>query len=103
MLDRAIADQGRFPAVNVLGSISRLADHVWTPEERELVRRLKSMVARFEDTRDLRLMGGYHAGSDPELDQAVALVPKIYEALRQYSDSPPSLDPFGELAQAIRG
>ncbi|MGU3496910.1 flagellar protein export ATPase FliI [Xanthobacteraceae bacterium A53D] len=102
VLDRAIADQGRFPAVNVLGSISRLADQVWTKEERDLVRKLKSMIARFEDTRDLRLMGGYHAGSDAELDQAVQLVPKIYDALRQYSDAPSSSDAFSELAQAIR-
>lgn len=102
VLDRAIADQGRFPAVNVLGSISRLADSVWSPEERDLVRMLKSMIARFEDTRDLRLMGGYQAGSDAELDQAVQMVPKIYDALRQYGDAAPSTDAFTELAQAIR-
>ncbi len=83
VLDRAIADQGRYPAVNVLLSISRLADVVWTGEQRNLVRTLKTLIARFEDTRDLRLMGGYHAGNDLELDRAVALVPKIYEALRQ--------------------
>ena len=41
------------------------------------------MIARFEDTRDLRLMGGYHTGPDPDLDQAVSLVPIIYEALSQ--------------------
>jgi flagellum-specific ATP synthase len=34
VLDRAIADQGRYPAVNVLSSVSRLAHHVWTPEQR---------------------------------------------------------------------
>ncbi len=102
VLDRAIADQGRFPAVNVLGSISRLADSVWSSEERDLVRLLKTMIARFEDTRDLRLMGGYQAGSDVELDQAVQMVPKIYEALRQYGDAAPSKDAFNELAQAIR-
>jgi flagellum-specific ATP synthase len=103
VLDRAIGDQGRFPAVNVLRSVSRLADLVWSPEERDLIRRLRSLIARFEDTRDLRLMGGYHPGADPELDQAVKVVPRIYEALSQYADAPPSRDPFAELAQAIRG
>ncbi|WGD28580.1 flagellar protein export ATPase FliI [Ancylobacter sp. WKF20] len=103
VLDRAIADQGRFPAVNVLRSVSRLADLVWSPEQRELVRRLKGLIARFEDTKDLRLMGGYTPGTDAELDQAVTVVPRIYDALRQYADSPPSGDPFAELAQAIRG
>lgn len=102
VLDRAIADQGRFPAVNVLGSVSRLSGSVWSESERELVRRLKAMIARFEDTRDLRLMGGYQAGSDPELDQAIAAVPRIYEALRQVPGMPPSKDPFADLAAALR-
>src|SRR4029077_20187165 len=43
VLDRAIADQGRYPAVNVLSSVSRLAHHVWTPEQSTLVARLKAM------------------------------------------------------------
>ncbi|MGE7156960.1 flagellar protein export ATPase FliI [Methylorubrum rhodesianum] len=103
VLDRAIADQGRYPAVDLLGSISRLSGEVWTGDQRELVRKLRSMMARFEETRDLRLMGGYRAGSDPDLDQAVTLVPRIYEALRQEPDQPPSRDAFLELAQSLRG
>ena len=103
VLDRLIADQGRYPAVSVLGSISRLADKVWSAEERDAVRRLRTLVARFEDTRDLRLMGGYHAGSDAELDQAVALVPRIYDGLRQSPRDEPSRDAFAELAKVMRG
>lgn len=102
VLDRSIADQGRYPAINVLGSISRLADHVWSREQKELVRRLRSMIARYEDTRDLRMMGGYNAGTDPDLDQAVVIVPKIYEALRQDPSSPLSRDAFMDLAQALK-
>ena len=102
VLDRAIADQGRYPAVNVLASISRLADIVWTAEQRHLVRTLKTMIARFEDTRDLRLMGGYHPGNDAELDRAVVMVPRIYEALRQDPSAKPSTDVFSELAQVLR-
>ncbi len=59
VLDRSIANEGRFPAVNVLASISRLAELAWTPEQRELIRRLRALIAKFEDTRDLRQMGGY--------------------------------------------
>ncbi|BAU89307.1 flagellum-specific ATP synthase [Methylorubrum populi] len=103
VLDRAIAEQGRYPAIDLLGSISRLAGEVWTGDQRELVRKLRSMMARFEETRDLRLMGGYRAGSDPDLDQAVTLVPRIYEALRQEPGQPPSRDAFLELAQSLRG
>ena len=101
VLDRAIADAARYPAINVLGSISRLAQHVWTPDQRQLVGRLRAMISRFEDTRDLRLMGGLQTGMDADLDQAVMLTPIIYDALTQAPDSPPSTDAFRELAEAL--
>ncbi|MFI5010888.1 MAG: flagellar protein export ATPase FliI [Hyphomicrobiales bacterium] len=102
VLDRPIADQGRYPAMNVLSSVSRLAHHVWTPEQSALVAKLRAMVARFEETRDLRLMGGYQPGNDADLDQAVALVPKIYNAMLQSPQSPRSDDAFRELADALQ-
>ncbi len=102
VLDRAIADQGRYPAVNVLASISRIPQPKWTPEQRALVTRLRGLIARFEETRELRLMGGYAAGADPVLDQAVKTVPRIYEAMTQSLSSPLSDDPFVELAAALR-
>jgi flagellum-specific ATP synthase len=101
VLDRAIADEGRFPAVNVLKSVSRLAQHVWTAEQQTLMRRLKAMVARFEDTRDLRLIGGYKRGTDGELDNAIDHVPRIYDYLRQGPGEPPSPDAFQGLARAL--
>ncbi|NBN79344.1 flagellar protein export ATPase FliI [Microvirga tunisiensis] len=101
VLDRSIADAGRYPAVNVLASVSRLSQHAWTSEERELIMRLKAMISRFEDTRDLRLMGGYQQGSDAALDKACLLVPRIYEFLRQDVRARQSGDPFTELARAL--
>ncbi|MGE3829796.1 MAG: flagellar protein export ATPase FliI [Parvibaculaceae bacterium] len=103
VLDRAIAEQGRYPPVNVLGSISRLAHHVWTSEQRNLVVKLRALVARYEDTRDLRLLGSYQPGSDPELDQAVHLVPRIYEFIRQSPGAPMTAAVFKELAEALSG
>ena len=102
VLDREIADQGRYPAVNVLSSVSRLAQQVWTADERNLLRKLRAMIARFEDTRDLRLMGGYQPGRDSELDQAVQLVPKIYDLMRQAPSDPPSREPYQELLNLIK-
>ena len=64
--------------------------------------KLRAMIARFEDTRDLRLMGGYQAGQDAELDQAIVLVPKIYAAMAQGPRSPASEDGFRELADAMQ-
>lgn len=102
MLDRAIADQGRYPAVDVVASISRLARSVWTEDQRLLAAKIRSLIARFEDTRDLRMLGGYKPGADPELDSAVALVPVIYQALAQDLDAPPSEDAFRELSEILR-
>lgn len=102
VLDRSIADQGRFPAINVLGSLSRLAELGWQPKQRELIRRIKSLIARFEDSKDLRLMGGYKRGSDAELDQAVVIVPKVYDALRQSPSMPFSQDSFADLAEFLQ-
>ncbi|MDB5649060.1 MAG: ATPase, FliI/YscN family [Hyphomicrobiales bacterium] len=102
VLSRAIADQGRYPAIDILGSISRLSHHVWSPEQRALVMRLRALTARYEDTRDLRLMGGYQPGNDAELDQAMSAVPKLYNALMQLPHAPSSEDGFRDLAEALR-
>jgi flagellum-specific ATP synthase len=59
------------------------------------------MISRFEETRDLRLMGGFQQGADAELDQAVALIPIIYEAMIQSPRTPASTDAFRELAEAL--
>lgn len=103
VLDRRTAEQGRYPAIDVLASISRLAARLWTAEERDLATRLRSLVARYEDTRDLRLMGAWQAGGDPDLDQAVALVPALYEVLRQDVSAPPAADAMRDIADALAG
>jgi len=102
VLDRSLAEQGRYPPVNPLASISRLAPKAWTPEERVLVSRLKAMIARFEDTRDIRLLGAYQMGADPELDQSVRQVPQIYEALVQSPGDEKSAEPFATLAKHLK-
>jgi flagellum-specific ATP synthase len=101
VLDRAIAEQGRYPPVNVLSSVSRLTRAVLTSEQQKLMLRLREMIAQFEDTRDLRLMGGYHSGTDPGLDKAIQFVPRIYETLRQAPEDPLSGDAFQDIARAL--
>lgn len=102
VLDRHIADQGRFPAVDILASLSRLALRVWTEEQRLFVTELRGLVARYEETREIRMLGGWIRGADPVLDQAVELVPLIYEAMKQGPLDGPSLDPFIELARKLK-
>jgi flagellum-specific ATP synthase len=101
VLDRAIADQGRFPAINIMSSVSRLANHAWSADERSLVAKLRAMIARYEDTRDLRLMGGYHRGVDPDLDRAIEVVPLLFDVMKQNPDDPPSTNAFQEVARAL--
>ena len=102
VLSRQIAERGQFPAVDVLASISRLAHHCRTREQAELVRSLRAMIARFEDSRDIRMLGGYRQGSDLELDAAVRNVPLLYSALVQGPADKPSTDAIAEIAGAMR-
>jgi flagellum-specific ATP synthase len=101
VLDRGIADQGRYPAIDPLKSISRLASAVWSKEEEALVRRLKALIARYEETRELRTLGAYKPGADPELDQAIAVTPIVYRLTSQLPGDPPSRKVFDELATAL--
>ncbi|WJW80563.1 FliI/YscN family ATPase [Bartonella sp. TP] len=103
VLDREIAAQGRFPAINLSSSISRLATSCWTADQHRLVQDLKTLILRYEESRDLRAMGAYKPGGDPILDQAVSLVPMVYQALTQNIGSPPVFDPYAMLAQTLKG
>lgn len=102
VLDRALADEGRYPPVNPLTSISRLARKAWSGDEEKLVIRLKALIHRFEETRDLRLIGGYRPGTDPDLDMAVKQAPVVYDVLRQTPGQPPAKEAFAELANAMK-
>ena len=102
VLQRAIANRGRFPAVDPLSSVSRLADKAWSEQQRALVSQLRSMIALFEETRDLRMMSGWQQGTNPELDQAVLAVPRLYEALKQRDADPAGSDPFAAVAERMK-
>ena len=103
VLDRAIADQGRFPAIDVLGSVSRLAIRVWSPEQRAAVSQLKSLIAKFEETRDIRLIGGYKQNTDPELDRALRLVPTLYQFISQSPDEVRQEDTIDSMLVRLLG
>ena len=101
VLDRSIAATGRWPALNIISSISRLANRAWTPEQARLVHEARSLIARFEETKDLRSLGEYRPSVDPLLDRAVAFVPKIYSALHQRVEDPITADPFVLLRRCL--
>ena len=83
VLDRTIAARGRYPAVDPTVSLSRVMDAIVTPAQRENARKLRALVAHYEAKRDLVTLGAYAKGSDRELDEAIARLPKIEQFLRQ--------------------
>lgn len=83
VLDRGLAARGRYPAVDPTVSLSRVMDAVVTPDHREAARRLRALVGHYEAKRDLVLLGAYAKGSDQELDDAIARMPKIEQFFRQ--------------------
>jgi flagellum-specific ATP synthase len=56
------------------------------------------MIAEYEDTRELRLLGAYKPGGNRDLDLAVEFVPRLYQYLTQAPDTPVVTDPFREIA-----
>jgi flagellum-specific ATP synthase len=86
VLARSLADRGVFPAIDVLRSISRVAPDVAPPEQLKLVSRLRDLLAAEEEARDLVRIGAYVAGSDPRIDAARVMVPRIEELVRQKHD-----------------
>ena len=68
---------------------------------RRIVQRFMAMVARFEETKDLRLMTGHQKGNDTELDRAIQIVPRLYALCAQSPDSPVSADVFAEARNLL--
>ena len=101
VLDRRIVGEGRFPALDPLASISRLAPKIRSAEEQRIATEVMALVSRFEDTRDLRAIGGYRRGGDALLDRAVDVVPRLYAALRQGPHEAPCADVFKLVAEVI--
>lgn len=83
VLERAIAERGRFPAVNVLKSISRTMPGCNTPQEQALVTEARRVLSVYDNMAELIRLGAYKAGSDPEVDRAVKLYPHLEAYLSQ--------------------
>ena len=103
VLDRALAEGGHYPAIDIEQSISRAMHNITTPEHQQLTRRLKQLYSRYQRSRDLISVGAYSAGTDPILDQAIALNTKIESFLQQditeRADVPESLGRLTALFQ----
>ncbi|MEK6788412.1 MAG: FliI/YscN family ATPase [Pseudomonadota bacterium] len=86
VLSRQVAARGHYPAIDVLQSISRLAGVLRTPEQRQLVERLRSALGIYHNSEDLIELGAYERGSHPVLDKMIELKPEVDVLLRQSPD-----------------
>ena len=104
VLDRRIGETGRYPAVDVLRSLSRSVPGCLQPSEREAVRRARALLATYAEVADLVRLGAYKPGADPAVDEAVRLAPRIERALHQDRTKASSLaESFAALAAAMEG
>jgi flagellum-specific ATP synthase len=97
ILDRAIAERGRYPAINILRSVSRTMPACNTEQEAALVRRVRQLLATYEDMADLIRIGAYRRGTDPKVDEAIAYFDRIDGFLMQRKDEHTNLTNSYEL------
>jgi type III secretion protein N (ATPase) len=92
VLDRKIAAAGRFPAIDVLQSVSRVMPAVTSVEHRAAAARLRELLAAWERDRDLIALGAYRHGTDPVTDTAIARMARLEAFLSQGEGAGEGLD-----------
>jgi flagellum-specific ATP synthase len=101
VLSRRLAEQGHYPAIDIEASISRAMNHLVSPQHFQQVQRFKHLYAHYQRNHDLISVGAYVQGSDPLLDQAIVLYPRMEHFLKQgmyESDAyASSMEKFSEL------
>ncbi len=103
-MSREIAERGRYPAIDILRSISRVAPEVYENNEAGLVREARRSLATYADMEELIRLGAYAAGSNKETDQAIALNGPLEAFLGQGKDEATSIDEsFARLAGILGG
>ena len=92
VLDRAIAERGRYPAINVLKSVSRAMPQCNSTAEQLTINKARSQLAIYEDMAELIRLGAYRGGTNPEVDRAIALYPQLDAFLAQEKDECTALE-----------
>ena len=101
VMERAIAERGRFPAINVLKSISRTMPGCHQPHERVIVTQARQTLSAYSNMEELIRIGAYRTGSDPQVDRAIVLNPALEAFLTQDKDESSSLDESFEALDNI--
>ena len=102
VMQRSIAERGRFPAINILKSVSRTMPRSANPDYLPVIMRGRQVMATYADMEELIRLGAYRAGSSPEVDEAIRLHEPLEAFLRQAKDEKSSLDDgYRQLAQIL--
>jgi flagellum-specific ATP synthase len=91
VMERAIAERGRYPAINILKSISRTMPRAANPAYLPIINHARQVMATYADMEELIRLGAYRAGSSAEVDQAIRLHQPLEAFLAQGKDEATSL------------
>ena len=92
VLSRKLAQQGHFPAIDILSSISRLMPEITSDEHRQAATSLRQLLSAFQQAEDLISIGAYQSGSNAAIDCAIRLQKPIRNFLRQAASESGTLD-----------
>jgi flagellum-specific ATP synthase len=92
VLDRKLAHQGHFPAINILSSASRLFNEVTKGQHQQHSVSIRRVLAKYSEVEDLLQIGAYHKGSMPDSDRAIETYPEVNRFLRQAMNEPSSFE-----------
>ncbi|QDM16012.1 flagellar protein export ATPase FliI [Tardiphaga sp. vice352] len=102
VMQRAIAERGRYPAINILKSVSRTMPKSCDPAFLPTITRARQIMATYSDMEELIRLGAYRAGSSPEVDEAIRLHEPLETFLRQRKEEVSLLgDGYRQLEQII--
>lgn len=103
-LSRKVAEMNHYPAIDILGSISRLATAITTREQQEAASKMRKILAMYRENKDLIDVGMYQPGSNPRLDIAIEMIPRVNAFLQQRtSDSVNMQDTIQTLIDMMSG
>ena len=103
-LSRKVAESNHYPAIDVLGSISRLMSAIATPEHKEAAAKMRTIMSMYRENKDLIDVGMYQPGTNPKLDTAIQMMPQINAFLQQRtSDSVTMENTISTLVNMMKG
>jgi len=102
VMERGIAERGRYPAINVLKSVSRTMPRCVPPEQQPVLRKAKQLLSTYTDMEELIRLGAYRRGSDPTVDEAIYRFGPIDDFLNQGKDESTTIfEGYAQLANLL--